>query len=163
MAIREATGPDTQHELAPVRRPMLRLGGMSPRDVVMLHYGPLCACCGTPDNPDHPSSRLEIDHIDGDGKAHRAEIGVQGGAPFYRWLIRNGFPPGYQVVCHLCNMSKSTEDSCGVHRPLRWELGDRAYRYLRQENPVATRPGTRFARMVEAGNRWYWQRRSEDG
>jgi hypothetical protein len=33
VAIREATGPDTQHELAPVRRPMLRLGGMSPRDV----------------------------------------------------------------------------------------------------------------------------------
>jgi hypothetical protein len=47
----------------------------------MLHYGPLCACCGPPDNPDHPPSHLEIDHIDGNGKAHRAEVGVRGGAP----------------------------------------------------------------------------------
>ena len=162
MRIREATGPDTQHELAPLPRPMLQLGGLTPKTLVILHYGPLCACCGTPDNPDHPPSRLEIDHIDGKGKAHRAKIGIAGGPPFYRWLIRNGFPPGYQVLCHECNMSKGTEERCGLHRPLRWELGERAYRYLRRENPVSLRPGSPFDRAIKAGNRGYWQLRCEE-
>ena len=72
MRIREATSPDTQHELVPRR---LLPGGLTPKEVVMLHYGPLCACCGTPNNP-------EIDHIDGNGKAHREEIGVRGGSRF---------------------------------------------------------------------------------
>ena len=159
MRIREATSPDTQHEL--VLRFRLSLGGLTSKDVVMLHYGPLCTCCGTPNNP-------EIDHIDGDGKAHREEIGTRGGDPFYRWLIRNNFPPGYQVLCHLCNMSKSTDAICGIHRPLRWELGERAWRYLWQENPavdraVPIRPGSPFDRMIKAGNRGYWTRRAVEG
>ncbi len=140
----------------------MRLGGLTPRKVVMLHYGPLCACCGTPDNPDHPPSRLEIDHIDGNGKAHREEIGVPAGAPFYRWLIDNGFPPGFQVLCHLCNMSKSTDAICGIHRPLRFELGPRAWRYLGRENPVSTRPGSPMDRAIKAGNPGYWYLRCEE-
>jgi hypothetical protein len=79
------------------------------RDQVFGHYGRVCACpgCGATD-------KLTIDHIDGNGAAHRAEIfGRQrGGVWFYRWLIAQGFPDGYQVLCDLCNSSKRTGAAC---------------------------------------------------
>jgi hypothetical protein len=53
---------------------------------------------------------LALDHISGGGAIHRKEIG--GGADFYRWLIKSGFPPGYQVLCHNCNLAKSAYGSC---------------------------------------------------
>lgn len=77
----------------------------SRRDTVLDHYGRACACCGSPEN-------LTIDHVNGDGKAHRAEIGKQGGVPTYRWLIANGFPEGFQTLCMPCNSSKRNGERC---------------------------------------------------
>lgn len=79
------------------------------RDRVLSHYGHACACCGS-------VKRLTIDHINGEGQAHRLEIfgrsrGI-GSTKFYRWLIANGFPPGYQVLCLPCNNSKGTGTTC---------------------------------------------------
>jgi hypothetical protein len=47
---------------------------------------------------------LTIDHIAGHGIEHRRELYGGGGGTisstaFYRYLIRNNFPPGYQVLC----------------------------------------------------------------
>lgn len=68
------------------------------------HYGHECTCCGT-------SERLTIDHVNGDGKAHREQL--RGGSPaLYRWLIKNDFPEGFQVLCLRCNQSKSNGDHC---------------------------------------------------
>ncbi len=71
------------------------------------HYGTSCACCGT-------TERLTIDHIDGDGEYHRWLLfGAQeSGHHFYAWLVREGFPPGYQVLCRPCNVSKSAGERC---------------------------------------------------
>lgn len=92
------------------------------RERIFAHYGTSCACCGTADN-------LTIDHINGDGKQHREEIGKDGNA-FYVWLINNGFPGGFQVLCRPCNASKNDGDHCRIihdstcptcptcHRPL---------------------------------------------
>lgn len=77
------------------------------RAQVFGHYGASCACCGRTDD-------LSIDHVDGNGHEHREEIfGRQGGgAEFYHWLIKHGFPEGYQTLCRPCNQSKFTGERC---------------------------------------------------
>jgi len=45
---------------------------------------------------------LTIDHIDGGGKKHRGKVG-----DIYRYLFRNKFPLGFQVLCMNCNWLKS--------------------------------------------------------
>jgi hypothetical protein len=71
------------------------------------HYGTTCACCGT-------TERLTIDHVNGGGAGHReALFGSRGvGAQFWYWLIRQGFPPGYQTLCASCNSSKGNGGRC---------------------------------------------------
>ncbi|MFE1396776.1 hypothetical protein ACFW53_02415 [Nocardiopsis dassonvillei] len=48
---------------------------------------------------------LTIDHVDNNGAEHRREIGG-GGEKLYRWLKREGYPPGYQVLCFNCNVGR---------------------------------------------------------
>ena len=74
---------------------------------VFAHYGTSCACCGTTEN-------LTIDHVNGGGKQHRDEIGENSHA-IYRWLIKNNFPSGFQVLCAPCNLSKSDGERCRMH------------------------------------------------
>jgi hypothetical protein len=76
------------------------------------HYSvtspPSCACCGS-------TEHLEIDHVHGGGSAHRRQLfGGRGAAGdrFYRWLIAQSFPPGFQVLCQPCNASKRDGDHC---------------------------------------------------
>lgn len=78
---------------------------LATREKVFDHYGRACACCGTAD-------RLTIDHMDGDGRQHRAETGCGSGTAMYLWLIRNGFPDGFQTLCHRCNNSKKNGPAC---------------------------------------------------
>jgi len=78
------------------------------RAQVLEHYGTVCACCGTTDD-------LTIDHINGDGQEHRKELfGSTKAQPaaFYRWLVRSGFPDGFQTLCRLCNSSKGQGGRC---------------------------------------------------
>lgn len=82
--------------------------GRKLREAVFAHYGVVCTCCGSTDTP-------TIDHIDGDGAAHRAEVvgrSWAAGIPFYRWLIANGFPPGFVTLCKRCNASKANGPAC---------------------------------------------------
>ena len=77
---------------------------------VLYHYGgnpPKCACCGV----DHIEF-LCIDHINGGGNKHRKEINLFGGHNFYRWLIKNNYPSGFQVLCFNCNSSKAHYGYC---------------------------------------------------
>ena len=41
---------------------------------------------------------LTTDHINNNGVLHRKEIGV-GGHILYNWLVKNDFPPGFQILC----------------------------------------------------------------
>jgi len=81
---------------------------------VLRHYsfGEMkCACCGD----DHVEF-LTIDHIDGGGADHRRSLGkgniAHGGGSFYPWLARNGYPPGYRVLCQNCNFSMGVFGYC---------------------------------------------------
>ena len=78
------------------------------RAQVFAHYGTACACCGT-------TEELGIDHVNGDGQAHRLAVfgdRTAGGRRFYTWLIAQGFPPGYQTLCGPCNLSKRDGQAC---------------------------------------------------
>lgn len=67
-------------------------------------YGKHCQCCG-----ESVSVFLVIDHINDDGAKQRRELfntrSPSSGA-FYAWLRKEGFPDGYQVLCHNCNYAK---------------------------------------------------------
>jgi hypothetical protein len=49
---------------------------------------------------------LTVDHINRDGNAHRKLIG-DGAWNLYWWLVRNNFPPGFQVLCYNCNYGRN--------------------------------------------------------
>ena len=84
------------------------------RAQVFAHYGTECACCGTTED-------LSIDHVNGNGREHREELfgnprGNRDGT--YRWLIKMGFPGGFQVLCRPCNSSKGRGEYCRM--PWHW-------------------------------------------
>jgi len=51
---------------------------------------------------------LCIDHVNDDGAAHRRVIGCEG-AQIYCWLVKQGYPDGFQVLCHNCNWIKEKQ------------------------------------------------------
>jgi hypothetical protein len=69
-------------------------------------YGGKCVCCG-----ETRKEYLSIDHINGDGNKHRKEMGFSG-HQFYRWLKKNNYPKGFQVLCFNCNMGKRNFSVC---------------------------------------------------
>jgi len=74
----------------------------------LIHYGgnpPKCACCG-----EVHIEFLQIDHIKGNGKRHREEVGT--GTSFYRWLRRMKYPDGFRVLCADCNYSLGQYGYC---------------------------------------------------
>jgi len=87
---------------------------------ILIHYGgspPECACCG--------EFRIEflcIDHVNGRGEQHRREIGLRSGVNFYYWLRDAGFPPGYRVLCHNCNMALGAYGYCPHQKDKRGEF-----------------------------------------
>lgn len=70
------------------------------RITVIQHYGGRCLKCG-----ESRPACLAIDHIEGGGNTHRKKIGKYGSG-FFKWLVDNNFPEGFQILCHNCNMEK---------------------------------------------------------
>ncbi len=60
----------------------------------------VCAHCGFED-----VRALSLDHINGGGEKAKREAGVSG-LRWYRWLIKNNFPPDIQVLCMNCQFIK---------------------------------------------------------
>ena len=77
------------------------------RKIVIDHYTKgkrTCQCCGYQGLP-----FLSIDHINGDGKIHRKKI-TSSSLP--HWIVKNNFPPDFQILCHNCNLAKGTSNIC---------------------------------------------------
>jgi len=84
------------------------------RDIVLKYYGngkAACIICG-----ESRLACLSIDHIYGGGSKHRKVLGIRCSASFYRWLIKQGLPPGYQTLCMNCQFIKRAENH-EVRRP----------------------------------------------
>jgi hypothetical protein len=70
------------------------------KDIAYNAYGGyVCVCCG-----ETRWQFLCIDHVNNDGHEHRKTVGR--GGNIYRWLIVNGFPAGFQVLCFNCNQGR---------------------------------------------------------
>lgn len=86
------------------------------REQVIAHYSNgtnRCACCG-----ESQYEFLAIDHINGGGYQQRKAL-KHGGSGIVPWLIKNGLPPGFQVLCHNCNMAKGFYGECPHERERR--------------------------------------------
>lgn len=70
---------------------------------------PCCACCG-----ENHIEFLEVDHINNDGANHRREVGDS--IQIFRWLRRENYPAGFQVLCSNCNKAKSIYGICPHQR-----------------------------------------------
>ena len=84
------------------------------KEEVLGHYSkklsnsdiPCCNCCGEHEfliflSIDHITDRKNVTH----GKGYW-------GSQMYRYLRRNGYPSGYQVLCINCNSAKSDAGIC---------------------------------------------------
>ena len=59
---------------------------------------------------------LSIDHINGGGRKQEKEL-RKIGTILYRWLPKNNFPEGYQVLCLNCQFIKRLENKeCCLHK-----------------------------------------------
>jgi hypothetical protein len=70
------------------------------KEKVLQHYGNQCACCGISEQV-----FLTIDHVNGGGTQHRKKV-TKATGHFYKWLVDNGYPDGFQVLCWNCNWAK---------------------------------------------------------
>ena len=76
-------------------------------------YGGHCMCCGETAEP-----FLALDHVNGDGKAHRLSLAKSGGRggrsrDVYRDLKRRGWPQdGYRLLCVNCNFATRYGQEC---------------------------------------------------
>lgn len=68
---------------------------------------PVCACCG-----EKEIKFLALDHKEGGGTAQRKALNTRGGNSFFFYLKKLGFPKGFQVLCHNCNMAKGIYKIC---------------------------------------------------
>lgn len=67
----------------------------------VIAYGGKCSC-GFDD-----ARALQIDHVNDDG-AEQRKSGLKG-IRFYRWLKKNKFPVGFQILCANCNWIKEID------------------------------------------------------
>jgi hypothetical protein len=80
------------------------------KDAAYAAYGGyVCLCCGETQH-----AFLSLDHVNGDGRQHRKEVGGCGsGSRLYLWLKRHGYPAGmFQVLCMNCNFAKGHFGVC---------------------------------------------------
>lgn len=74
--------------------------------------GRFCICCG-----ENGMLFLGIDHINNNGAEHRRSIfGQSRGGNIYTWLRARNFPPGFQVLCHNCNLAKHLNKGSCPHQ-----------------------------------------------
>ena len=125
------------------------------RTKVLAHYSPVtppcCACCGITWN-------LSIDHVHGDRGKHSKMVGVQ----FYQWLIRGNFPPGFQVLCRLCNTSKGRNEHCQLDHSLIAPAEHGRYGLKADREKSEPSQETKQARQRKVNRRYYWAHREAE-
>ncbi len=99
--------PETEKSKATFREYQRKLRAFK-KDLVLEHYGRKCVCCG-----ESEVKFLAIDHKNDDGYEHRKTLGgTGGGSIIVAWIVKNGFPDMFQILCHNCNMAKGIYGEC---------------------------------------------------
>lgn len=75
------------------------------REAALMHYGPICNCCGETEK-----TFLCFDHINDDGATIRRKDRRAYNMP--RWLKAHNYPDTIQVLCHNCNYAKTIVSVC---------------------------------------------------
>ncbi len=70
-----------------------------------------CNCCSA-----NNFKFLTIGHINNDGAKEGREIEYSFGSSFYRWLKKNKYPKGYQVLCWNCNCGRAQNGGICPHK-----------------------------------------------
>lgn len=91
------------------RRSYARDRGREIREQAVTHYGIECQDCSS-------AERLELDHVHGNGEAHRDHVGH--GDAFFRYLLNHDFPSEcesggeyeLQVLCRSCHAEKTRRE-----------------------------------------------------
>lgn len=78
------------------------------RQQILDMYGHICSCCGVVGD-----DFLALDHVENDGKEHRATRGKHG---VYRDAVAEYRPDRFQVLCHNCNIAKSNNGGVCSHQ-----------------------------------------------
>lgn len=78
---------------------------------IMAYGGYVCSCCGETE-----PMFLSLDHVNNDGKQHRAKLGTLGGAKFYKGLRDRGYPEGFTVLCMNCNQGRHRNGGVCPHK-----------------------------------------------
>lgn len=91
------------------------------KQTILDRYGNQCAICGFND-----MRALQLDHINDNGSQERKDLGSQkfSGVKFYEYLIKQGLPDGYQILCANCNNIKQWNKNKA--EPKRIELSSQA-------------------------------------
>ena len=78
---------------------------------VFEHYGLKCVCCG-----ENIYEFLTLDHIGGGGQKHRKEVlgdkSHTNVPSYHKWIVKNNFPPLFQILCFNCNITKGLYGKC---------------------------------------------------
>ena len=78
-------------------------------EAILAYGGYRCACCGI-----REALFLTIDHVNDGGARHRRQVGAS--VDFFKWLKRNGYPKGFQVLCSNCNSGRHRNGGCCPHK-----------------------------------------------
>ena len=82
------------------------------RDQAYQAYGGYkCNCCGITER-----AFLSLDHINNDGAKHKRECKLRTGEQLYRWIVKNNFPPMFQVLCMNCQWGKRNNKGICPHQ-----------------------------------------------
>lgn len=87
------------------------------RECLERYGGAFCKCCGETE-----ILMLSLDHLDGNGAAHRKAMTGTRSMQTYDWAKRHGYPPIFQVLCMNCNWARHWNDGVCPHEVARLRL-----------------------------------------
>lgn len=99
------SNPDTYESL----KKYVNARHKSHKETVLSYYGQKCECCGETE-----PKFLTVDHIVPIGG--REKRAAAGHVSIYSWLVKNGFPEGFRLLCSNCNFGRARNGGICPHQ-----------------------------------------------